>query len=429
MSKNRTENWNLQSLKESFSKELDYQWNLNILAVDEDSSVLESYKEIFTKGAWKSLNPHRTSKWEDLHIHLDCAITPKEALTKIESLQKHGQSYAMVFLDVQFQQDPEAGVVLAQKILNQSPETFLVFVTSSKDKQVEDIGEALGEDEMDQWDFISKPFLRGEILQKARNYLSLWNHKKEKQIQSRRWRELQDQLTQVDLTTSLAAVARGTNHEFSNILMQIIGKAELSLRRQTEDLKPAMEQILEACFRARDILERFRNLTDSRKMDSSFEKVNLTEVLEWTLGMMERQIEESNVQIFILGEQELFTWGNSTALMQVILNLLINALDAMPSGGDLEIHGQKSEGHIELCIRDHGTGIHEEHLEKIFEPLFTTKGSAGTGLGLPICKEIIEREHGGDLRLKNHPEGGVEITLELPIYKEQKKRNRTKKAA
>jgi len=87
----------------------------------------------------------------------------------------------------------------------------------------------------------------------------------------------------------------------------------------------------------------------------------------------------------------------------------------MPDGGHIYLSAKKvSDQKIEIKVRDQGPGIPPENLEKVMEPLFTTKGALGSGLGLAICREIVEIEHRGVLKIENHSAGGVEVTVELP---------------
>jgi signal transduction histidine kinase len=100
------------------------------------------------------------------------------------------------------------------------------------------------------------------------------------------------------------------------------------------------------------------------------------------------------------------------------VNLFINAMHAMPTGGKLVLEVREHEGNAVIRVRDSGTGIPEDILPKVTEALFTTKGKDGSGLGLAICKEIIEIEHGGEFTIANHPQGGVEVAMSIPLKQE-----------
>jgi signal transduction histidine kinase len=108
--------------------------------------------------------------------------------------------------------------------------------------------------------------------------------------------------------------------------------------------------------------------------------------------------------------------GNRHAFVQVFVNLFINSMYAMPDGGEIYVNIVGDSDKIEVRVRDTGTGIPEDILPRVSEALFTTKGKMGSGLGLSICKEIVEIEHAGELSIVNHPKGGVEVTLCLPLH-------------
>jgi signal transduction histidine kinase len=106
--------------------------------------------------------------------------------------------------------------------------------------------------------------------------------------------------------------------------------------------------------------------------------------------------------------------GSGNRLQQVFLNLFLNARDAMPSGGMLEVRSSAHNGSVEVEVTDTGAGISREHLAKIFDPFFTTKASArGTGLGLSVSYGII-KEHAGKIEVRSTPGKGTSFRLEFP---------------
>jgi signal transduction histidine kinase len=100
-------------------------------------------------------------------------------------------------------------------------------------------------------------------------------------------------------------------------------------------------------------------------------------------------------------------------LYQAFLNILINAMQAMPEGGKIYIEVRSTNNTVTICFEDEGTGISEEYMEKIWDPFFSTK-EKGTGLGLGIVKNIIE-SHGGIVQIANRPDCGARMTVELPV--------------
>ncbi|HJV37103.1 sensor histidine kinase, partial [Geomonas sp.] len=112
--------------------------------------------------------------------------------------------------------------------------------------------------------------------------------------------------------------------------------------------------------------------------------------------------------------------GNRDSMEQVLLNLGKNALQAMPEGGTLMIGTQKRGDRVLLTFRDCGSGVAEEDLQRVFEPFFTTK-SRGTGLGLALCKKIVE-EHAGTIELSSVANEGTTVTVTLPLVKRERDR-------
>ncbi len=103
--------------------------------------------------------------------------------------------------------------------------------------------------------------------------------------------------------------------------------------------------------------------------------------------------------------------GDEEQLAQVVLNLAINAIQAMPEGGEVRLEAIESSGRIEIIVRDEGTGIAPEHLERIFDPFFTTKDT-GTGLGLSVAHQIV-RQHGGSISVELNPVAGTTFRVVL----------------
>ena len=102
-------------------------------------------------------------------------------------------------------------------------------------------------------------------------------------------------------------------------------------------------------------------------------------------------------------------------MQQVFLNLLLNARDAMPDGGKLDIAVKRANGRVEMVFADSGTGIDLEAKDKVFDPFFTTKGPAGgTGLGLSICYSIV-KDHGGSIEVESERNRGTTFTITLPV--------------
>ncbi len=231
---------------------------------------------------------------------------------------------------------------------------------------------------------------------------------------------LKRQLAQMQKLTALGELVSTTTHEFNNVLMTIINYAKLGLRHKDDaNREKCFEKILNAGNRAARITNGVLGM--ARNRSPAQEPTDLTRLVEDTLLLLEREMNKYRITV----EKQFHpippvcVAGNQ--IQQVILNLLINARQAMPGGGRLLIklvHDAESET-VDLLIRDYGCGIPPDKLSHIFEPFFTTKsgpdasGKGGTGLGLSMCREIMEA-HRGRIRVETAVGKGTAFTLKLP---------------
>lgn len=404
-------------------------WSYRVLVVDDEPDIATSI-QLILQGPEKepspvfqssrSLGPSRgnataTEKVEpNESFEVDVANSFEEALELVSKSLAEGRPYAMGFFDVVLGSGRD-GFDLVKEIQSLDGDIYSVFVTAYNDRSIDSIDSYLGADKTYRWDYMNKPFTEGEILQKARNFTALWNLKKERSTMENQLAHLQSQLSEMDRASAAAAVARGMGHEFGNILMQIMGKADLAQSKGPEEMQQALGIVVDACQRASDILDRFKDLSSESSSQNSKEMFSLPKVLEETLTLLEHQFRNSNVEP-ILKEVHANTdaFVHSTALLQVLINLSINAMHAMPQGGKIEYSILDQGDQVVIEVRDHGTGIDQDLVERVTEAFFTTKGEAGTGIGLSICKEIIEIEHQGEFALENHSDGGVVVKMTLP---------------
>jgi CheY-like chemotaxis protein/anti-sigma regulatory factor (Ser/Thr protein kinase) len=184
--------------------------------------------------------------------------------------------------------------------------------------------------------------------------------------------------------------------------------------RLAEGLRSIHKSALDGAEVVRRIQD-FTRVTERR----DFEPVDLSELVEDVLDMTRAIWRDKAQRLGITYHiqrhchQALWVMGNASELREVLHNLIINALDAMPSGGELRLEGKLLEGRVRLLVRDQGHGMTAEVLERIFDPFFTTKGARGNGLGLSVSYGIVER-HGGGLGATSTPGEGSEFTLLLP---------------
>jgi two-component system, NtrC family, sensor kinase len=159
-------------------------------------------------------------------------------------------------------------------------------------------------------------------------------------------------------------------------------------------------------------------LNFSRTGGAEFIEVNLNNIIDETLSLVQHPLKTARVNVIRnFGERLPAVLGSTTRLQQVFLNLFMNARDAMPDGGMLEVRTFAQNGSVEVEVTDTGIGIRPEHLHRVFDPFFTTKASGrGTGLGLSVSYGII-KEHAGKLEVRSTPEKGTSFRLEFPVAK------------
>lgn len=232
---------------------------------------------------------------------------------------------------------------------------------------------------------------------------------------------LRRQVLEARKQAALGELLGTTAHEFNNALTTILNYARMGLRHRDQATRDkALERILSAGTRAARIASSV--LSMSRSRSPRLEPTDLVHVVEDVLVLLERELMKYRVQV----EREFVpvprVMANPGQVQQVLLNLLVNARQAMPQGGRLIlrlVHDQAA-GLVDLTVRDTGCGMTPDVMRRIFEPHFTTKagpdetGKGGTGLGLASCREIVEA-HRGRIRVESAPGRGTAITIRLPV--------------
>ncbi|MCS7023233.1 MAG: ATP-binding protein [Bryobacteraceae bacterium] len=229
------------------------------------------------------------------------------------------------------------------------------------------------------------------------------------------YEELQSSFEQVkraDRLSSLGQLAAGLAHEIRNPLSSIDGAAEvLQTGTDSEDVRQETLTIIR-----RECARLFRLLTDlldfARPRQPELGVVNLENVLEKVINLVGhsagreiRFVKETSPQLpAILGDEE--------QLAQVFLNLSINAVQAMPEGGEIRLQARRCDHGVVVEVLDQGVGVPEEHLDRIFDPFFTTKDT-GTGLGLSVVHQIVT-QHGGTVSAQRNPDRGMTFRVFLP---------------
>src|SRR3984893_5165303 len=230
--------------------------------------------------------------------------------------------------------------------------------------------------------------------------------------------QLEEQLVQTEKLTSLGLLAAGVAHEVNTPLAVISNYIQM-LAKQLPSNDPRQkltDKIVNQTFRASEIVNNLLNF--SRTGGAAFKEVNLNQVIDETLTLAAHPFRAGNVQVIKNLETDLpGILGSSNRLQQVFLNLFLNAKDAMPSGGMLEVRSSANNGTVEVEISDTGMGIQRENLARVFDPFFTTKATGrGTGLGLSVSYGII-KEHAGKVEVRSTPGKGTSFRLEFPAVR------------
>ena len=234
--------------------------------------------------------------------------------------------------------------------------------------------------------------------------------------------ELESQLSQAEKMSSIGLLAAGVAHEVNTPLAVISSYSQLLAKQLQGDEKRSaiLEKIAQQTFRASEIVNSLLNF--SRTSGSEFQLVDLNRVIQDTLTLLEHQFKTGRVHIHSDLYRELpGIMGNSGKLQQVFLNLFLNAKDAMPNGGTLKVSTENGDG-VRVVISDTGSGIAPEHLNRIYDPFFTTKVKPGegqrrgTGLGLSVSYGIIQ-EHAGKIQVDSRPGQGTTFALEFPMMR------------
>jgi two-component system NtrC family sensor kinase len=226
---------------------------------------------------------------------------------------------------------------------------------------------------------------------------------------------LEDQLIQAEKLSSIGLLAAGVAHEVNTPLAVISSQAQVLFKQMPSDDQRTrtVEKIIKQSFRASEIVNSL--LKFSRVSDSEYAELDLNRLIRETVSLVEPMLRASKI---ILNTQLSSSvpplYGNAGKLQQVFMNLIMNARDAMPRGGELTLATESENSSIHVEVSDNGLGIPPDHLSKIFDPFFTTKAkSRGTGLGLAVTYGII-REHSGKIGVESAVGKGTTFRLEFP---------------
>ena len=228
--------------------------------------------------------------------------------------------------------------------------------------------------------------------------------------------ELQEQLRHAERLATIGQLSAGVAHELNEPLGNILGFAQLTKKCPglPQQAELDIEKILTASLNAREVVKKL--LIFARKLPPRKTKVNLNQLVEEGLHFFESRCANEGIELLRSLSPDLPEIPADPAqLNQVIVNLIINALQAMKTGGRLTIRTLASKEHISLIVEDTGNGMDEEVMKQIFTPFFTTKDvGQGTGLGLPVVHGIVT-SHGGSIKVESKLNQGSRFEIQLPV--------------
>ena len=229
---------------------------------------------------------------------------------------------------------------------------------------------------------------------------------------------MEEQMSQTEKLTSLGLLAAGVAHEVNTPLAVISNYIQMLAKQMPEGdpRQSIIEKIVKQTFRASEIVNNLLNFSRTGAAEAA--DIDVNRVVEETLSLVAHPLKASQIQVVKqLGEPLPAVRGSANKLQQVFLNLFLNARDAMPSGGMLEVRTVAHNGSVEIEVADTGAGIPREHIHRIFDPFFTTKASGrGTGLGLSVSYGII-KEHSGKIDVRSTPGKGTSFHVEFPAVR------------
>ena len=231
---------------------------------------------------------------------------------------------------------------------------------------------------------------------------------------------IREQFSQMEKLSALGELASGVAHDFNNTLAGILGRAQLLQRTSDpEKIKRGLDIIIKTAEDGAKTVKRIQDFARQRR-DHDFELVSIDQILldasEITRPRWKNCAEASNIHITVdlqIGSNAM-VMGDDSELREVLVNMVFNAIDAMPEGGTLTLSTRADEQSVTIKVIDTGVGMYPEVRSRIFDPFFTTKGKAGLGLGLAVSFGIIRR-HGGNIEVESQYGSGTEFRITLPV--------------
>jgi signal transduction histidine kinase/predicted negative regulator of RcsB-dependent stress response/ActR/RegA family two-component response regulator len=217
---------------------------------------------------------------------------------------------------------------------------------------------------------------------------------------------------------ALGELSFGVAHNVNNTLTGILGRAQLILRNSNDEakIKSGLELIIKSAEDGAHIIRRIQDFARQRP-SREFETISIAELLkdacEMTRPRWEARSEFAQIRFALHADCQAYVKGDPVELREVLVNMIYNAIDAMPSGGEIRLATLENRERVVICVGDTGTGMSPDVKQRLFDPFFTTKGKAGTGMGLAVSFGIIRR-HEGAIEVDSEPGRGTTFKISLP---------------
>jgi signal transduction histidine kinase len=359
-----------------------------ILFIDDEQLVLEGLKRL--------LREFR-KEWEFFF-----AISGEEALTIVKK-----QEIDLIISDVRMPN--MSGLELLERLKSNKKTDNIPVVILTGDQERTLKRQAL---DLGAVDLLNKPISKEDLISRIKNVLRL---KEYRDIILRRNEALKEQLVVSQKMELVGIMAAGAIHDIKNLLSIIIGYSNLFIEDAVLSQQEAqnMNRIRRAGEKASDLVNQILRFT---RLEGEIYSVNMGQLIDDVLAILEVSIPEHIEVNWNRPAKDILIEGSSIKYQQVLMNILINAIQALGKKGILKISLQRAvNDHIQVDVQDNGPGINQQSMERMFDPLFTTKEHGkGTGLGLFVVKHIID-EYKGKIEVQSEEGSGTLIKIFLPV--------------
>lgn len=424
--------------------------NRRVLVIDDNPAIHEDFRKILTTDSTNEKLAEVEAAFLgesectgiQFEVHLDSAHQGQEGLEKIVTAVEEERPYAMAFVDMRMPPGWD-GLTTIEELWKVDPDLQIVICTAYSDNTWSDICQRLGN--TDRLLILKKPFDTAEVCQLSLALTEKWSMTKQARLRQKdlellvtektvQLKEAEASLRQKQKSEAIGSLAGGVAHEFNNLLQVVFGYLQFAMDalpatgQPYKDLREAME----ATQHASSITEQL--LCFSRRNTPNKSKMEVADVVSSTLKMI-RPILSKQIELIVdLCDDTGVIFVDESDISQALLNLCINACDAMPTGGKLRI--KTTEAVLEdrrnrtitneqpnlkpgkytiISVSDTGCGISAGAIERVFDPFFTTKEvGKGAGMGLAIVYGVLQ-EHDGLVNVESSEGKGTVFRLFLPI--------------